>query len=65
MYSISNAHCPICGGSKKAIVTQYFHGVGSESRLEDWTYIPAPNEWIEEGYCTECGTKFIHPRSRI
>ena len=60
MFNISDTKCPVCGGTKRKIINVTgLDGSTMQVRSEEWWYVPQENEIALEGYCTECGVKFV------
>ncbi|MBU1066962.1 hypothetical protein KKE60_04210 [Patescibacteria group bacterium] len=59
-----DSECPICRGTKRVIVETVVDRENrtSVTRTELWGYYaPSGNEIVIEGFCDECGAKFIIP----
>ena len=65
MFTAYDSECPVCRGQKKVQVLQ----VENNSELgkiehfsnESWGYACSENEKAVEGFCPQCGIKFIYP----
>jgi len=60
MPSIYSPWCSVCGAPKRVRVKKHDSDNPQtfSIRNESWGYASAPNEFIVEAYCSECGIKF-------